>query len=59
MNISAKFDELQEQCQRFHIVLKTITTWLDVTEETLVSMAPVGVDPDVLGKQISDDKVCC
>lgn len=58
MNTSAKFDELQEQCQRFHAVLKTITVWLDVTEETLVTMEPVGVDPDVLGKQISEDKVC-
>lgn len=58
MNIGAKFDELQEQSQRFHVVLKTITTWLDVTEEKLVTMEPVGVDPDVLGTQINEEKVC-
>ncbi|EDO37708.1 predicted protein [Nematostella vectensis] len=56
MNTSSKLDELQEQSEKFYNVLRIITTWLNTTEVTLVSMATVCVDPDVLGQQITQQK---
>ena len=57
LNTTAKFDELQEQSERFYTVYKTVTVWLDSMEVRLVSMPPVGLDPDVLSSQMKEQKV--
>ena len=57
LNTSAKFDELQEQSEKFYTVFKHVTLWLDDIEVRLVSIPPVGLDPDVLCSQMKDQKV--
>ena len=57
LNITSKFDELQDQSQKYHSVYKVVAVWLDRTEVRLVSMPPVGVDPDVLSAQMKEQKV--
>lgn len=57
LNTTAKFDELQEQSEKFYSVNKHITVWLDSMEVRLVSMPPVGLDPDVLSSQMKEQKV--
>lgn len=57
LNTSAKFDELQEQSEKFYTVFKHVTLWLDDIEVRLVSIPPVGLDPDVLSSQMKDQKV--
>lgn len=57
LNITSKFDELQDQSQKYHSVYKVVAVWLDRTEVRLVSMPPVGVDPDVLSTQMKEQKV--
>lgn len=57
LNTSAKFDELQEQSEKFYVVYKHVTLWLDSMEVKLVSIPPVGLDPDVLSSQMKEQKV--
>ena len=57
LNTTAKFDELQEQSEKFYAVYKYVTVWLDNMEVRLVSMPPVGLDPDVLSSQMKEQKV--
>ena len=57
LNTTAKFDELQEQSEKFYSVYKSVTVWLDNIEVRLVSIPPVGLDPDVLSSQMKEQKV--
>lgn len=57
LNTTAKFDELQEQSEKFYTVYKAVTVWLDTIEVRLVSIPPVGLDPDVLSAQMKEQKV--
>ena len=57
LNTSAKFDELQEQSEKFYVVYKHVALWLDSMEVKLVSIPPVGLDPDVLSSQMKEQKV--
>lgn len=57
LNTTAKFDELQEQSEKFYAVYKHVIVWLDTMEVRLVAMPPVGLDPDVLSTQMKEQKV--
>ena len=57
LNTSAKFDELQEQSEKFYTLYKHVTVWLDNTEVKIVSLPSVGLDPDVLSSQMKEQKV--
>ena len=57
LNTTAKFDELQEQSEKFYAVYKHVILWLDNMEVRQLSMPPVGLDPDVLSVQMKEQKV--